>query len=185
MLRKIVAFVALCLTVMSLAAPAAFAQQDPKCSGDPQMCAQILELRKDLDAQKQLTVKADAEKGTAVKAESQDQQDKTAKMMALAATIAVALKLLISAAKGWTGFFKTDKGVAAIKAGTLILGFGAFVLTNIGFGIAWWQALIVAGGPPGAILVHELMDLVPVIQGKKKLADVPPSPDDPAPPAVA
>lgn len=181
MFRKILSLFAAFAVVVSCMAPVAMAQtptpdQAVQCTGDPQMCAQVMELRHQLAVQKQL---AKSDKDAAVAAEASDQQTKTARMMAMAATIAVILKMLISAAKSWTDFFTTDKGKAWIRISTLILGFAAFILTNVGFGISWWQALIVAGGAPGAILVHELTSLVPVVEGKKKLADVPPEPQDP------
>jgi len=146
----------------------AFADVPTKCEGPAELCSQILQLQQQLDAQKQASVTAGSK------------SDHTHKMHMVwtagtAATIAIALKSLVSALKSWTNWLKTDKQKAVMKIGLLLVGFGAFILTNIGFGLPWWEALIVAGGPPGSILVHELLDLVAVLRGTKKL---PPDSDD-------
>jgi hypothetical protein len=181
-LKKALCLAALAVFISSilLVPVAAFAQAAPaaKCEGPPELCAQILELRGKLDAQKALTDKDQGEKTAAVKAAEQSQTDRLAKAMAAAASIAVVLKLLLSGLKSWKGYFSTDKGKAWLKITTLGIGFIAFLLTNFGMGLSWWQALIVAGGGPGAILVHELSRLIPVVEGKKKYtSDAPPPPD--------
>jgi len=185
MKRVLCLFAALAVLSSVLWTPAAaFAQAPPaaKCEGPPELCAQILELRGKLDAQKALTEKDQGEKTAAVKAAEQSQTDKLAKAMAAAASIAVMLKLLLSGLKSWKSYFKTDKGKAWLKITTLGTGFVAFLLTNFGMGLSWWQALIVAGGGPGAILVHELSRLIPVVEGKapmpKSPSDAPPAPDE-------
>lgn len=101
----------------------------------------------------------------------------------------MALKAIISALKSWTTWLKTDKQKAVMKIGLLLLGFLAFILTNLGFGLPWWEALIVAGGPPGAILVHEIVDLISVLQGKEPMppdtgdsSNPPPGPPPPGRP---
>lgn len=175
-------FIALVLFLFTLSIPfAVSAQTQPKCEGPADMCAQILDLQKQLDAQKAETAKVPADKIDAIQTSVDTQKSKSTKLIGVAVVLAIALKLLMSAVKGWLDFFKTDQGKAAIKSILLVLGFAAFILSNIGMGIPWWQALIVAGGPPGAILVHEIMDLIPVILGKKKLPVPvnPPTPDLP------
>jgi hypothetical protein len=161
----------------------AVAQEAPaaqKCDGPSELCAQVLDLRAKLDAQKALAEKSQGEKSAAVKAVEEDQAAKTEKAIAAAAAIAVMLKLLISMLKSWKGYFASDKGKAWLKVITLGIGFAAFVATNRGLGLAWWQSLIVAGGGPGAILVHELQNLIPVLLGKKKYVSKsePPPPND-------
>lgn len=177
--RLIALIVFVIASTLSLSALA----QQKKCEGPADMCAQIQELQKDLAAQKALSDQEAGAKTAAVKAAEEHHKAQSAKLMAIAAVIAVGLKILMSLLKTWVGFFKTDQGKAAIKAILVVAGFAAFVLTNIGMGIPWWQALIIAGGPPGAIVVHELMDLVPVIFGKKKLPPDPPAPPPDQPPA--
>lgn len=156
-----------------LAVPASYAQQ--KCEGPADLCAQIIELKAKIEAQKELANKAVNEKNAEIKALDKKRENDAAKMVAFAATLAVLLKALLSALKGWKSYFKTDKGKAWLKIITVVVGFVAFILTNIGFGIPWWQALIVAGGGPGSILVHELSKLIPVIRGK---APMPPDSED-------
>lgn len=196
------------LTVL-LAPLAVLAQPAPakKCGGPPALCAQILELqekleaakkldekkddKKDvdkaqigeleskLDAQKALTDQKEAEKVTTVLKTEKKDAENVARMIAFAAVLAIALKTLVSALQSWKGFFTTDKQKAWLKIATLVIGFLAFLLTNIGFGIPWWQAIILAGGGPGAIMVHELMKMIPVLLGKKKYESKsePPPPD--------
>jgi uncharacterized Rmd1/YagE family protein len=183
-----------CLTVPT----ESFAQEAPaqKCEGPKELCAQILELKAKLDAQKaekeKVTAEKDkvnAEKDTANaekdKANAEKEQAKTeknsakleaekkdaenvARMIAFAAVLAILLKALVSALQSWKGFFTTDKQKAWLKIITLVVGFIAFLASNIGFGIPWWQSIILAGGGPGAIMVHELLKLIPVLMGKKK-----------------
>jgi hypothetical protein len=153
-----------------------------KCDGPQDLCAQILELQKDIATQKAVSVKSSAESVAVEAAKSQ----RMAHLIAMAASLAVVLKLLISMLKSWTTWLENDKQKAMMKAALLLLGFGSFVAGNIGMGLPWWQALVVAGGPPGAILVHELSDLFLVFKGKKKLTpDLDPtiSNPPPAPPA--
>jgi hypothetical protein len=184
-MKKLIVVLA-ALAAFVLAAPPSWAQQ--KCEGPPDLCAQIVELKAKVDAQKALADKTSGEKTAEAKAADKKRSTDAAKMVAFAATLAVLLKALLSALKGWKSYFKTDKGKAWLKVITVVVGFAAFVLTNIGFGIPWWQALIVAGGGPGSILVHELSKLIPVIRGKAPLpadekdSDKPPAPsEDPKP----
>jgi hypothetical protein len=145
--------------------------QEQKCEGPTELCAQIIDLKAKIEAQKALSEKEASEKTEADKAKEKKRAEDMEKMVALAATIAVVLKTLLSALKGWSSYFTTDKGKAWLKVTTLVVGFAAFFATNIGLGIPWWGALIAAGGGPGAILVHELMKLFPVMLGKAPLPD--------------
>jgi hypothetical protein len=143
---------------------------EKKCDGPPDLCAQVVELQRQLAVQKATSLQGEAE---AVKAEVQaaDQRlaEKAAKFAAVAAVIAVALKIFLSALGGWKDYFTTTKGKAWLRLITLIVGFLAFVATNLGLGIVWWQALIVAAGGPGAILVHEVLKIIPALRGKGPL----------------
>jgi len=177
-----------------------------KCEGPAELCAQILDLKGKLDAQKALTDQKGAEKDTAkaettttvLKTEKRDAEG-VAKMLAFAAILAIALKTLVSVLKSWKGFFTTDKQKAWLKISMLVVGLLAFLASNIGFGIPWWQSVILAGGGPGAIMVHELTKLIPVLMGKAKYTSEsekpPPMPadeekpepkpaDEPKPPAA-
>ena len=170
MLRKLtVIYTLLAALIISPMAVQVVYAQDQQCEGDPEMCSQVIELKHQLEVQKQLAAKASAGE--------QETGDKTAKMIALAAAMAVILKLLVSLASSWKGYFKTDKQKAALKIGLVVSGFVIFLATNVGMGINWWQSLILAGGGPGSILVHELAKLLPVLQGKKKYNEVDPDGD--------
>ncbi len=167
------------------------AAPEQKCEGDPQMCAHIADLQKTLKAQKEIIEKSQTDKTVAVKEEEKKKDaeagDEAGKMIAFAATFAVALKLLVSTLSAWKGFFRSDKAKAWLKVSLVVGGFLVFVATNLGFGIPWWQALILAGGGPGSILVHELGKLIPVFRGQKKYEEVDPDGDptaDSPPPAV-
>lgn len=195
-MKKIASVTVLAAFLLALVAPVASAQDKQKCEGPPDLCAQILELKAKLDAQKAEKDKVSAEKDTAtaekdkavtekgvakLEAEKKDAEN-VARMLAFAAILAILLKSLVSALQSWKGFFTTDKQKAWLKIITLVVGFIAFLLSNIGFGIPWWQSMILAGGGPGAILVHELMKLIPVLMGKKKYESKsePPAPTDEA-----
>lgn len=141
----------------------------PKCDGPPDLCAKIFELQSKVEEQKSLVEKAEGQKTVEKLAKEKREQDTTMKLIATAGIMAAVLKALLTALSGWKDYFKTVKGKAWLRAITLVVGFLAFILTNIGFGIPWWQSLIVAGGGPGAILVHELMKLGPAIKGKGPL----------------
>lgn len=195
-MKKIASVTVLAAFLLALVAPVASAQDKQKCEGPPDLCAQILELKAKLDAQKAEKDKVSAEKDTAtaekdkavtekgvakLEAEKKDAEN-VARMLAFAAILAILLKSLVSALQSWKGFFTTDKQKAWLKIITLVVGFVAFLLSNIGFGIPWWQSMILAGGGPGAILVHELMKPIPVLMGKKKYESKsePPAPTDEA-----
>jgi hypothetical protein len=137
----------------------------PQCEGPPDLCAQIAELQKSLD-----THKADSEKTASDKAASNRKSlsDRMGKLVGAAASISIVLKMLLSMLKSWKDVFTDDKGKAWLKAITIVIGLALFFITNLGFGMAWWEALILAGGGPGAIAVHELGKLIPVMLGKAK-----------------
>lgn len=140
--------------------------QEQKCEGPEDLCKEILDLKAKLDNQK---AQSRAERSEEHKKRDKDEQDRMLKLITVAGIISAALKTFISALNKWKDYFTTDKGKAILKAITLLTGFVAFIFTNIGFGIPWWQALIVAGGGPGAILLHEMMKLLPAIKGKGAL----------------
>lgn len=154
--------------------------QEKKCEGPDDLCSQIVDLQKKIDDQKAVIKQNNEE--IAIK-DTQD-AEKAAKLTAAAALMAVILKLILSVLSNWKEYFKTDKGKAWVRLSTLVIGFLAFIATNIGLGIVWWQSLIVAFGGPGAILVHELAKVIPALRGTGKL---PPEENDPPadPPANA
>lgn len=147
------------------------APQSSQCVGPAELCAQVVELKSKLANQQQQTSQI---------AVSHDKQasDRAAKAMAAAAMMAVIIKLIISALRAWGGYLKGDRGQAIIKIALGFLGVFVLGLTNYGFGMVWWQALIIAGGAPGAIVVHEIVALWPVIIGKEKLKEVKDLPPD-------
>ncbi len=168
-MKKLIMLVA--FVVASLAAGPSFAQEAQKCEGPADLCAQVSELQQKLSAQKAASDAQASEKTEEQKLSQKKTEMKAAEMVAIAATIAVVLKFLLSALKGWKSYFHTDKGKAWLKVITLLVGFAAFILTNIGLGIPWWQAMIVAGGGPGSILAHEFMKLIPVLEGKAPMPE--------------
>lgn len=184
------ALAALCLS-LALPASAQELQSVPpagpavKCEGPSDVCGQMAQLQAALENQKKVSKDIEARSADEVSkaaaaqkaADEKEKEDRMAKFIAAAAVIAIALRSLITTMQSWKGYFKTDKSKAWMKVGTLGIGFLAFVFTNIGFGIPWWQALIIAGGAPGAILVNEIMKLVPVLKGQKPM---PKEPEEPA-----
>lgn len=81
--------------------------------------------------------------------------------MAIAMAIAALLKLLLSFVKLFasaTAVFKNKNTPRLIALG---VGAAAFLASTIGAGVPWWEALIIAGGGPGAVLLHEMLKLVP------------------------
>lgn len=148
------------------------AQDVPECEGSPEVCAQVQELQgklKTLEEAKKGQEKAMSD----VKNRTEEKNsDDMIKAMAMAAALASGLKLLLSSLKKWKGFFKTGKQKAILQITTLLIGIAAFFATNIGMGMPFWMSLIVAGGGPGAMLVHDFQDLVMVLLGKKKFEEV-------------
>lgn len=169
------------LVLLFSSAPA-YAQ---KCEGPAELCAQVTQLRQALEAQKKIARDDEAKDANDVQkakiaqrdADEKSKEERMAKLIALAASIAVGLKILVSMLTAWKGYFQTDRAKAFLKLGLVGFGFASFFATNIGFGIPWWQALVLAGGGPGAILVHELVKMIPVLRGQKKYADVDPDGD--------
>lgn len=163
--------------VMALS-PATASAQDavPGCDGPPDLCRQVLDLQAKLSAAKaaKAAVEAKVEDKVEVKVEAEVKKDddkkeqRMAKVIAVAAAMAVGLKILISVLDQWKDYFTSIKGRAIIKLVTLGIGFVAFIASNIGMGIPWWQSLILAGGGPGALLVHDIMEVIPALTGKKQ-----------------
>lgn len=165
-----------------------------KCEGPPELCAQIVQLKADLDNQKKLSSEAqvskvaDDKQVAALQEQQKSQESRTVKFIGAMSTVAIVLKILLSLLTTWKDtLFSSDKGKASIRIAILVVTLGIFLTTNMGFGIPWWQALILAAGGPLSMFLHEMMKLIPVIRGQKKLAPDPvPAPDPPqdvAPPA--
>lgn len=156
------------LTALPSLAPA----QPTGCDGPPDLCQQISDLNAKLAAAKASKAatekKVDTTVAVAVAEDDKKKTDKTAKLIAVAGMIAVGLKILLSSLDQWKGYFTTIRGKAVLKLITVAVGFLAFLATNVGFGIPWWQSLILAGGGPGALLVHDMMEIIPALNGKKQ-----------------
>lgn len=168
-MKRLIALLAFLFTSLTLVP--AFA--DPTgCDGPPELCQQVQDLTAKLQAEKaaKAAVIKDEGKQVAVAVVKDDQKkaDRTAKLIAMAGTMAVVLKVLLSVLDQWKGFFTTIKGKAVLKLITVGIGFVAFMATNIGFGLPIWQALILAGGGPGALLVHDIVEIIPALNGKKQ-----------------
>lgn len=183
-MKRLLAILLIPLFAVLLAVPS-FAEAPKGCEGPADLCQQISELNKKLATVKATAAKDVEKKVSAAEAESdKKKEERMAKVIASAAALAVALKFLLSFLEKWKGYFTGVKGRAWLKVVTLVVGLVAFVATNVGMGLPIWQSLILAGGGPGAILVHELQKLIPVLTGKKKdlPVSVPPPPSDEAPP---
>jgi hypothetical protein len=157
--------------LVSLSAAPSFAAPTG-CDGPPELCQQVKDLTAKLQAEQaaKAAVIKDEGKQVAVAVVKDDQKkaDRTAKLIAMAGTLAVGLKILLSVLDQWKGYFTSIKGKAVLKLITVAVGFLAFMATNIGFGLPWWQALILAGGGPGALLVHDVVEIIPALNGKKQ-----------------
>lgn len=181
-MKHLIALVLSVLLAVSVSVPLSFAAQPKGCDGPPDLCAQIIDLNKKLSESKAAAAKTTEKKVAEVRAaEEQSKEEQMAKTIAGAASLAVALKILLSLLDKWKGYFKGSKGKAWLKVVTLVVGILAFVATNVGLGVPFWQSLILAGGGPGAILVHELARIIPVLRGQK--TDIPPDLMSEPPPA--
>lgn len=195
-MKRLLSLLAAIVTLF-LSAPAS-AQKEASgyegCEGPAELCDEVYSLREKLDELEALTEEKEAEvdlkdeeaarKVRKAKAEKEaETEQNAARSIVIAAAVAVALRQILQALKNWTGYFKTDRAKAWLKIGTIVIGLAAFLATNLGMGIPWWQALILAGGGPAAMAVDGIIKLVPVLLGKKKLADVEQEPvPEPAPP---
>jgi hypothetical protein len=148
-------------------------QQDSKCEGPAELCSEVEQLNLKIEELKNLK-KENAEKV------NQENEESAARSLIFSAMLAIGLRQLLQVLKSWKGFFETDKQKATLKIITIAVGVFAFIFTNIGMGISWWQSLILALGGPAAMAVDSSIKLVPVFLGQKKyhevgLDSVPPS----------
>jgi hypothetical protein len=171
----------LSFAILAISVPAVARAQ--KCEGPEELCAHIFQLQKDLDSQRKLA--ADAKKAEidskrvvlTLKSQQEDQDTRTTKFIGAMGTLAIVLKILLNLLTSWKNtLFQSDKGKAGIRISILVVTLGIFLTTNMGFGIPWWQALILAAGGPLSMVLHEMMKLIPVLMGKGTLP-----PDDPTP----
>jgi hypothetical protein len=163
---------AVILLVLTINIKGVIAQDTSKCEGPPEICAQIQELQgklKAVEESKKGQEKAISEMKTQ---EEEKNSNNMIQAMAMAAALASGLKLLLSSLKKWRGYFKTGKQKAILQIVTIAVGVAAFFATNVGLGMPFWMSLIVAGGGPGAMVLHDLQDLVMVLIGKKKFEEV-------------
>ena len=82
--------------------------------------------------------------------------DKTAMFLAIMGLISAVLKLGLDAIRKWGGALTGKKGV---RIACLVAGAVIFVTSYLAAGTEWYNALILALGGPGAILVTELSKL--------------------------
>lgn len=169
--------VLLVLVLSLFALPSLAAPEIKGCDGPAEICAQVRDLN-----QKIVELRATKAKDSAAATAAEDQKnaERMQKVIAAAGILAVVLKMLLSGLASWKDYFQTDKGKAWLKLITVGVGLLAFVASNVGMGIPFWQSLILAGGGPGAMAVHSLHQMIPVILGKGKL---PPS-EPPGPPST-
>lgn len=84
--------------------------------------------------------------------------DKTAVYLAVAALIALALKVLVDRLKKIPVSDLNDKAKHAIPWAIALLSFAAAVIWKYSMGATWTNAIVLGGGGPGAILVDNLWD---------------------------
>lgn len=147
-----------------------------ECDGSPDLCQELVALRdrvksaefkaNDLQHEKDLILNDSAAK---VDRAIQESGSNTAKMAAMAGAIAVFLRSVLSLLQSVEKIPNTPRGKAFMKLSTLVVGLLIFVASNLGAGIPWWQALILAGGGPGAILINELAKTWPVLLNKPEV----------------
>ena len=88
------------------------------------------------------------------------EQDTKAKLALLLLLLAIAFKTIISAAKLIANeFLSSATGKNVIRVGTLFLGLAVLVLGRAAAGMHWIDAFFLSLSGPGAIVVHELMDI--------------------------
>jgi hypothetical protein len=175
-MRHLFALLVFLLSSFLLAPAFAQALQPTGCDGPPELCQEVKDLTAKLQAEKDAKAAVTKDEGkkvetkvaVAVAQDDKKKSDRTAKLIAMAGTLAVGLKMLLTVLDNWKGYFTSIKGKAVLKLITVAVGFVAFMATNIGFGLPFWQALILAGGGPGALLVHDIVDIIPALSGKKQ-----------------
>jgi amino acid transporter len=143
-----------------------------QCEGPQELCAQVLQLKSELESHKQNAESGAKDSAAALRAQQQYQETKAIQFVGAMSTLAVVLKILLSLLANWKDtLFKSDRGKAAIRIAILVVTLCIFLATNMGFGIPWWQAMILAAGGPLSMVLHEMMKLVPVVRGKSKMPD--------------
>lgn len=172
--------------------------EEEKCKGPKDICEELLRLRKQVADKNKLVEEKEekvqktevavketseyAEKTSSyardkeieadtLRQEKKKEEDTTAQNILIAGMIATGLRILYSVMKAWKGFFTTERQKAGFKIAALFIGVLAFVFTNLGLGMSWMNSLILAGGGPGAIMIHEFTKLLPIMMGRKKFSD--------------
>jgi hypothetical protein len=88
------------------------------------------------------------------------EQDARAKLALLLLLLAIAFKTIISAAKLIANeFLASPRGKTVIRVSTLFLGLAVLMLSRAGVGMHWIDALFLSLSGPGAIVVHELLEI--------------------------
>lgn len=170
--------VLMALMLANMLPTTAFAQD--KCEGPQELCAQVSELKQALAAQKAASDTATKQQVQALQSQSNAQGSRATKVVAFMGLLAVILKIATSLLTTWKdAFFKSDKGKAGIRIAIIVVGVLTFLASNMGFGMSWWEALVLAMGGPLSMAIHELSKLIPVLRGKAALP--PDSPVAPTP----
>jgi hypothetical protein len=150
--------------------------QEVECEGPPNLCEEIRDLKEAISKQK--SIQKDKETEVKIKTEiKEEKENEVVGSIAFATTLAIVLRITVSILKSWKGMFKTSKSKAYLRLSLVVAGFATFVLTNVGFGLPWWQSLILAGGGPGAMTVHEILKIFSVLKGEKQYDEIDPDGD--------
>ena len=93
----------------------------------------------------------------------QDAESQTAKALAIMALIATVLKLLLD---GLRRYGQVLLGKKEVRIACLVAGAVIFLLSYLATGTEWFNAVLLALGGPGAILVTELTKLAKTTEEK-------------------
>ena len=84
-------------------------------------------------------------------------------LIAIAGLLATAFRFLLALLKTFSGVFKNK---ITPKVAALVLGLLVYVASVLVAGVPWYEAVILAGSGPGAILVNELLKMIPQLRKK-------------------
>jgi len=96
------------------------------------------------------------------------QATKVPKLLAIMGLLAAVFKLLLSFLKWLSKWWVTKTGKMVLRTVTLVLGVATFFVTSMAMGEPWYNSLLLALSGPGSLALHEISQLVPGVNTKKK-----------------